>query len=128
MRAAILCLLLALAAAPAPAVQPGEMLEDPAQEDRVRELGRELRCLVCANQSIFDSNAGLARDLRMLLRERIAEGDSDAEALAYISARYGDYVLLKPPVKAETLPLWIAPVAFLVVGLGLGAAYLHGRR
>lgn len=92
-------------------------LADPAQEARAKNLQKDLRCLVCQNQSIDDSNAPLARDLRILLRERIAAGDSDAAALDYLVARFGDWVLLKPPFKAGTYVLWLGPFALL-----LGAA------
>lgn len=112
-----LSLALALTVAPpALALDAAEMFDDPAKEARARAIGRELRCLVCQNESIFDSNAGLARDLRVLVRERMMAGDSDAEVIAFIHERYGDYVLLKPPVTAQTWPLWGAPVLFLALG------------
>ena len=114
-------------AAPAFAVQPDEVLKDAAMEARAREISRELRCLVCQNQSIDDSNAPLARDLRVLVRERLVAGDDDTSVLGYITARYGDYVLLRPPFKASTYVLWIGPVIVLLLG-GLGAAlFLRGR-
>lgn len=103
-------------ALPALAVQPDEMLADAELEARAREISADLRCLVCQNQSIDDSDAPLARDLRVLVRERLLAGDSNAEAVAYIVDRYGDYVLLKPPFNAATLLLWIAPLAALVLG------------
>ena len=113
--------------APAFAVQPDEVLKDPAMEARAREISKELRCLVCQNQSIDDSNAPLARDLRVLVRERLVAGDDDTGVLGYITARYGDYVLLRPPFKASTYVLWIGPVIVLLLG-GLGAAlFLRGR-
>jgi cytochrome c-type biogenesis protein CcmH len=110
-----LCLILAmlLIALPAQAVQPNERLADPVLEARAREIGQELRCLVCQNQSIDDSDAPLAHDLRALLRERLTAGDSDAAAKQYIVARYGDYVLLRPPLKFSTLALWLGPLIFL---------------
>lgn len=114
---AILGVLLALAA-PALAVQPGEMLPDPAQEARARELSQKLRCLVCQNQSIDDSNAELARDLRILVRQRIGAGDSDAQVIDYLKQRYGDYVLMAPPVRGDTLALWFGP-ALVLVGAAL---------
>jgi cytochrome c-type biogenesis protein CcmH len=115
---------LMLAAAPARAVvDPDEMLKDPAQEARARALSKQLRCLVCQNQSIDDSNAPLARDLRRLVRERIAKGDTDAQVIAFLVARYGDFVLLKPPVGPGTWLLWFGPGLFL---LG-GAAFLWRR-
>jgi cytochrome c-type biogenesis protein CcmH len=114
-------------AAPALAVQPDEVLKDPAMEARAREISKELRCLVCQNQSIDDSNAPLARDLRVLVRERLVAGDDNTSVLGYITARYGDYVLLRPPFKASTYVLWIGPVIVLLLG-GLGAAlFLRGR-
>ena len=122
--ALLICLVFAT---PALAVNPGEMLADPAQEARAREIGRELRCLVCRNQSIFDSNAGLAQDLRVVVRERMIAGDSDAEVLAYVHDRFGDYVLLNPPVDTHTYALWSAPLAFLGLGLLGAVLYMRGR-
>ena len=101
---------------PAFAVDPGEKLADPALEARARAIAAELRCLVCQNQSIDDSDAPLAKDLRLLLRERLRQGASDAEAKAYIVARYGDFVLLRPPLKLQTLLLWGAPLIALCAG------------
>jgi cytochrome c-type biogenesis protein CcmH len=98
---------------PARAVEPGEVLSDSALEARARNLSTGLRCLVCQNQSIDDSNAPLARDLRVLVRERLGAGDSDSNVIAYIVARYGDFVLLKPPLNASTVLLWIAPILLL---------------
>ena len=105
-------------AAPEPlhAVEPDEILTDPAMEARARDLGRELRCLVCQNQSIEDSDAPLARDLRVILRQRIEAGDSDEAAVAWIVERYGDYVLLKPPLRGDTVILWGAPLVALAGG------------
>ena len=113
---------------PALALDPAEMFDDPAKEARAREIGRELRCLVCQNQSIFDSNAGLARDLRVVVRERMEAGDSDAEVLEYVRARFGDYVLLEPPVTAQTSLLWLAPIGFAALGAVLMVGYLRSRR
>src|SRR5216110_2004079 len=96
-------LLTALITAPAHAVRPDEMLSDPGLEARAREVGRELRCLVCRNQSIDDSDADLAHDLRVLVRERIKAGDSDDRVIAYVRNRYGDFVLLRPPLETGTL-------------------------
>ncbi|GAK45168.1 cytochrome C biogenesis protein [Tepidicaulis marinus] len=101
---------------PAGAIEPGEKLDNPKLEERARELSRELRCLVCQNQSIDDSDAPLARDLRLLVRERLKEGDSNEEVLDYIVARYGDFVLLRPPVRPETWALWAAPFIALFIG------------
>ncbi len=123
--AAALTLTLALAA-PAVSLDAAEMFADPAEEARARTIGRALRCLVCQNESIFDSNAGLARDLRVLVRDRMAAGDSDEEVIAFIHERYGDYVLLKPPVTAQTWLLWGAPVLFL--GLGGLTVFAYRRR
>ncbi|WP_207462720.1 cytochrome c-type biogenesis protein [Azospirillum sp. SYSU D00513] len=133
MRAHLLAALLAvspLAIAPtaALAVMPDEVLKDPALESRAREISKELRCLVCQNQSIDDSNAPLARDLRVLVRERLQAGDSDAGVLSYVTDRYGDYVLLRPPFKAATLLLWVGPFALLALGAAGTVFYLRGRR
>ena len=108
------------------AVEPSEMLKDPALEARARSISRELRCLVCQNQSIDDSNADLAHDLRMIVRERLSAGDSDAQVKAYLVARYGDFVLLDPPFEAKTLILWLGPA--LVLLLGAGGIYAAVRR
>lgn len=124
----LLAALLALAAPAARAVQPDEVLPDPTMETRAREISKELRCLVCQNQSIDDSNAPLARDLRLLVRERLKAGDSDTQVLGFVTDRYGDYVLLKPPFKATTLLLWVAPFALLVFGAIGTVIYLRGRR
>lgn len=110
----VLCAVSIVSLSGAQAVEPDEMLPDPAQEARARALSQEIRCLVCQNQSIDDSNAGLAKDLRKLLRERIEAGDSDGEIKDFLVARYGDFVLLKPPVKLSTYLLWFGP---LVVGI-----------
>lgn len=117
---------LALSAA-ASALDPGEMFDDPGKEERAREIGRSLRCLVCQNQSIFDSNAGLAKDLRVLVRQRMEAGDSDGEVIDYIASRYGDYVRLNPPVKATTSVLWIAPAAAVLIGVAAFFAYHRSR-
>lgn len=127
---ASLCIaVLLLAAAPmAFAVEPGEMLDDPALEARAREISKELRCLVCQNQSIDDSSADLARDLRLIVRQRLTAGDSDDQVLQYVTDRYGDFVLLRPPVKPATLALWLAPPLLLIAGAGLSLAYLRRRQ
>jgi cytochrome c-type biogenesis protein CcmH len=126
---ALLALLLCLCMGPAQAAtSPDELLADPAQEQRARELSKHLRCLVCQNQSIDDSDADLARDLRMLVRERIKAGDSDEEIIAFLTERYGDFILLKPPVNPATFGLWFGP-ALVLVGAGLGIVlYLRRRR
>ncbi|HXQ50359.1 MAG TPA: cytochrome c-type biogenesis protein [Stellaceae bacterium] len=122
--------LLAALAAPltARAVEPAEMLSDPKLEARARAIGRELRCLVCQNESIDDSGAGLAHDLRVLLRERIAAGDSDAQATQYIVNRYGQFVLLKPPVEPATWALWFGPPALLALAALGTVLFLRRRR
>src|SRR5713226_6263969 len=99
------------------AVQPDEILPDPKLEGRARALSHELRCMVCQNQSIDDSEAPLARDLRILVRERLKAGDSDAQVLDFLTARYGEFVLLKPPFARHTVLLWLAPSAVLVLGI-----------
>lgn len=108
------------------AVQPDEIMADPAQEARARNLSRELRCMVCQNQSIDDSDAPLARDLRLLVRERIAAGNTDQQVMDFLVARYGEFVLLKPRVEGQTLILWLIPPLVLVGG-GL-ALWLGNRR
>lgn len=115
-------------AAPALAADPGEMLKDPAQEKRAHALGKELRCLVCQSESIEDSNADLAKDLRIIVREHIAAGQSDAQVKQYVVERYGDYVLLNPPFKAATLVLWGGPFALLLAGLAALAAFYRRRQ
>jgi cytochrome c-type biogenesis protein CcmH len=128
MRAIALAMMLGLAASAALAVEPSERLADPALEARARALSAELRCLVCQNQSIDDSSADLAHDLRVLIRERLPAGDTDAQVLQYMVRRYGDFILLKPPVQADTYLLWFGPFAVLALG-ALGAAlYLHRAR
>jgi cytochrome c-type biogenesis protein CcmH len=109
------------------AVQPDEMLPDPAMEARARAISRDLRCLVCQNQSIDDSDAELAKDLRVLLRQRLVAGDSDGQARQYLVDRYGDYVLLKPPVKSSTYLLWGGP-ALLLIGGVLAALAVFRRK
>jgi len=117
-----------LVSGPAFAVEPDEMLADPALEARARDISRDLRCLVCQNESIDDSNADLARDLRLLVRERLMAGDSDEQVMAYVAARYGDFVLLDPPVKPETWALWFGPgLLLLVAGTGM-FHYLRRRQ
>lgn len=121
-------LLLCLLATPAWAVQPDEMLPDPAQEARAQALGKELRCLVCQSESIEESHADLARDLRLVVRERISSGDSDEEVLAYLTDRYGDYVRLRPQFAGSTLWLWLAGPALLLVGAAIALGFvLKGR-
>jgi len=119
-RIGILLALILLAPIPALSVSnPADMLPDQAQEDRARALGREIRCMVCQNQSIEDSEVGLARDLRLIVRERITSGDSDGQIMAFLHARYGDFVLLKPPFAWSTAVLWATPLIAVLGGLGL---------
>jgi cytochrome c-type biogenesis protein CcmH len=105
-----------VSAAPAFAVQPDEMLKDPVLEARARALSEELRCLVCQNQSIDDSDAPLAHDIRVLLRERLTAGDTDEQAIDFLVARYGEFILLKPPFNAHTWLLWLVPPGVLLIG------------
>ena len=112
---------------PAHAVEPGEALADPALEARARDLSVDLRCLVCQTQSIDDSHAPLAKDLRLLVRERLAAGDSDEQVRTYLVQRYGDFVLLKPPLRIGTLLLWGAPLMVLLAG-GFGLMMASRRR
>lgn len=116
-----------LATSAAHAVLPNEQLADPKLEARAREISQELRCVVCQNQTIDDSDAELAHDLRVLLRERLLKGDSDEQAKAFIVKRYGSYVLLKPPFHAETLLLWLGPLLVLLAGGVSAGIYLFRR-
>lgn len=124
-RAALIAL--CLLALPAAAVEPDEILPDPALEARARALSQELRCLVCRNESIDESHADLARDLRLLVRERLVAGDSDDEALTFIVDRYGEYVLLQPTTGGANLILWLAGPAMLAGGGLIAALYLRRR-
>jgi cytochrome c-type biogenesis protein CcmH len=125
LRSILLSLL--LIGTPAFAVQPDEVLADSALEARARALSKELRCMVCQNQSIDDSDAPLARDLRLLVRERLAAGDSDAKVIDFLTARYGEFVLLKPRFGAGTALLWLAPLIALAAG-GVGVVFALRRR
>ncbi|HWZ38602.1 MAG TPA: cytochrome c-type biogenesis protein [Bradyrhizobium sp.] len=120
------CLLAVIGLAPARAVLPDEVMHDPVKEARARDLSRELRCMVCQNQSIDDSEAPLARDLRLLVRERIAAGDSDTQVIDFLVARYGEFVLLKPRFERQTLVLWLVPPLVLIGGALV--LWLHIRR
>jgi cytochrome c-type biogenesis protein CcmH len=124
-------LLLALACFAVPpghaATSPDEILEDPALEQRARNLSKQLRCLVCQNQSIDDSDADLARDLRRIVREQLVAGRSDEEVIDYLTARYGDFVLLKPPVKPATWGLWFGPALVLVIAAAGLVVYVRRR-
>jgi len=123
----IVCFLLIAAASPAHAVRPDEMLADPVLEARAREVSRELRCLVCRNQSIDDSDADLAHDLRVLVRERLKSGDSNDQTIGFVRARYGDFVLLRPPFAIGTALLWGGPLLVLLLG-AFAVARLYRRR
>ena len=128
MKLRAILLLALLMASPAFAVQPDEVLADPTLESRARDISTGLRCLVCRNETIDDSDASLARDLRLLLRERLTAGDTDAEAVAFIVDRYGEYVLLNPSANGVNLVLWFAGPAMLLTGFGIAALYLRRRR
>lgn len=117
----------ALSVTPAAAVQPDEILADPVLEERARDISKDLRCLVCRNENIDDSNAELARDLRLLVRERLVEGDSNGEVIDYVVDRYGEYVLLNPTSRGANWILWWAGPIMLVLGLGIGFSFLRRR-
>jgi cytochrome c-type biogenesis protein CcmH len=118
--------LLLAGALPGFAVEPDEMLDDPVLEQRARALSAEIRCVVCQNESIDSSNAEIARELRLLVRERLTAGDSDRQVFDYLVARYGDFVLLRPPMKPTTYLLWFGP--FLMLLLGVVAVFVYFRR
>jgi len=126
MRKLILALVLLLAIPRAFAVEPGEVLDDPVLEARARVISEGLRCVVCQNQSIDSSNADLARDMRVLVRERLTAGDTNQQVTDYMVSRYGDFVLLDPPFKSSTYALWLGPE--LIIGLGLIAVVVFYRR
>lgn len=118
-----LFLLLSFAVCPLWAAEPDEALADPVQEDRARQLSQQLRCVVCQNQSIDESDAPLARDLRLLVRERVEAGDTNEEVLDYVVARYGEFVLLRPRFEGEGIILWLTPFLLLAIGAGLAVYY-----
>jgi len=124
---AVLVAWIALAPLPSVAVEPGERLDDLVLEARARDISKGLRCLVCQNQSIDDSGAGLARDLRVLVRERLTAGESDEQVIAYVTARYGDYVLLEPPLKPTTYLLWFGPAVIFLAGGASVILFLRRR-
>lgn len=126
MRQSLLVLCLLLAAGLAWAVEPDEILGDPMLEERARDLSKQLRCVVCLNQDIDSSNAGVARTMRILLRERLVAGDSDEEVLDFFVERYGDFVLFRPRFKRSTYLLWLGPLA--IFGLGAWIAFVAARR
>lgn len=123
----ILAFILCGLAAPAAAVQPDEVLDDPVLEERARDISAGLRCLVCRNESIDESDAELARDLRLLVRERLVAGDDDAETVQFIVDRYGEYVLLNPRIGGSNLVLWLAGPVMLLLAGGLGLSYVRRR-
>lgn len=116
-----------LLATPLAALQPDELLDDPALEERAREISEGLRCLVCRNESIDESNAPLARDMRLLVRERLLAGDSDEEVVEFVVDRFGEYILLRPTATGANWILWGAGPAMLLLGLGIAGVYLRGR-
>ncbi|MFO7771493.1 MAG: cytochrome c-type biogenesis protein [Roseovarius gahaiensis] len=122
-----LSLALCLMASPLLALEPDEVLDDPKLEERARDISAGLRCLVCRNESIDESNADLARDMRLLVRERLIAGDSNDEVVQFIVDRYGEYVLLNPRVTGSNLVLWLAGPGMLLIGAGIGWAYLRRR-
>lgn len=125
MRVLFLAFFLFVLAFPALAVEPGEILPDPVLESRARDISRQLRCLVCQGEDIDESNAGLAADIRKLVREKLQEGKTDEEVLSFVQSRYGDYVLMMPPVKPVTYVLWLTPLGALACGLGLAWLYVR---
>lgn len=116
------------AAAPAWAVQPDEMLSNPVLEARARAISKDLRCMVCQNESIDESEAPLARDLRLLVRQRLLAGDSDQQIIDYLVSRYGEFILLKPPLSWNTIALWGAPPALLLIGVAMIVMVERRRR
>jgi len=122
-----LVLILCLLAAPLAAVQPDEILDDPALEARARALSEGLRCPVCRNESIDESNADISRDLRLLLRERLVAGDTDSDAIQFLVDRYGDYILLNPKVEGANILLWLAAPIMLILAGGIAIATVRGR-
>ena len=129
LKALFLSLMLGLTtlATPVLAVLPDEVLDDPVLEERARELSKGLRCVVCQNESIDESNADLARELRLVVRERLVAGDSDEEVLDYLVERYGEFVLLRPRTDGWNMVLWLSGPALFLLALGVGVAYIRGR-
>jgi len=128
LRILVLAVLIVLTPKYGYAVNPDEVLADPVLEARARDISKGLRCLVCQNQSIDDSDASLAKDLRVLVRERLTAGDSNEDVVNYIVSRYGDFVLLRPPFKMATLVLWLGPLLLVVVGLFALVTYFRKNR
>jgi len=125
---ALVLLLVLVASSAAWAVEPNEMLADPVLEARARSISKELRCMVCQNESIDDSQAPLAHDLRVLVRERLQAGDSDAQVMNFLVSRYGEFVLLKPPLSWHTLALWGTPPGLLLFGIVMIVVVVRRRR
>ena len=123
-----LALILALLAGPVFAVQPDEVLDDPVLEERARDISQGLRCPVCQNESIDESNAALARELRIVLRERLVAGDTDEQAIDFMVTRYGEFVLLRPDARGANLILWLSAPVLLLLALGIGWSTIQGRR
>jgi len=123
-----LAFLLSVFALPVMAVEPAEMLDDAVLEGRARDLSSEIRCVVCQNESIDSSNAEIAKELRLLVRERLVAGDSDQQVLDYLVARYGDFVLLRPPMKPVTYLLWFGPIIIMLLGVGVVIVFFRGQR
>ncbi|WP_306417890.1 cytochrome c-type biogenesis protein [Roseinatronobacter sp. S2] len=123
----LLAVLAIAISSPSWAVQPDEILDDPVLESRARDISAGLRCLVCRNESIDESNADLARDMRLLVRERLVEGDSNEDAVAYIVDRYGEYVLLRPTTEGANIILWVAAPVMFLIALGSAVIYLRRR-
>lgn len=126
MKAVLFAMLFVLSSSSALAVEPDEILSDPVLETRARDISRGLRCLVCQGEDIDESNAGLASDIRKIVREQLTQGRTNDEVLAFVQSRYGDYVLMKPPVKPVTYILWLTPL--LALACGLGTAWFYMRR
>jgi cytochrome c-type biogenesis protein CcmH len=127
LKAVLLSVMLATTAAPVLAVQPDEMLEDPVLEERARELSKGIRCVVCQNESIDESHADLARELRLVVRERLVDGDTDEQVLDFLVERYGQFVLMKPRTDGWNIILWLSGPALFLIALGVGAVYVRGR-
>jgi cytochrome c-type biogenesis protein CcmH len=127
LKAGLLSVMMATMALPVVAVQPDEMLEDPILEQRARELSKGIRCVVCQNESIDESNADLAGELRLVVRERLVEGDTNEEVLDYLVERYGQFVLMKPRTDGWNIILWLSGPALFLIALGVGATYIRSR-
>ena len=108
------------------AVEPDEIMQDPEKELRARDISKNIRCMICQNQSIDESNASLAKDLRILIRNKIKEGSKDEEIYKFLTDRYGDFILLKPPLKLSTLILWFLPLAFFIIGIFI--IFFHNKK